>query len=80
MRSARRQHDFQCVEDDVSIQAEGHVLDIEQVELQLFDGIFQIVAVSVVDLRPSGNSGPHAMPLPVIGDPAGVREIGRAHV
>src|ERR1019366_8392540 len=50
------------------VQGQRHVLDVVKVVFQLGDGVLQGVAVLVVDLRPAGDAGPHAVALPVVGN------------
>src|SRR5215472_427059 len=73
LRATRQQHGFQRVEDDVIVQRQRHIFDVIQIVLELFDRVFQSVAVFVIDLCPSRNSRPDAMPLAVIGNLFGKR-------
>src|ERR1019366_9044422 len=68
LRAARQQHGLEGVEDDVGIERHGHVLDVVEVVFQLGDGVLEGVAVLVVDLRPAGDAGAHAVALAVIGN------------
>ena len=62
------QDDFDGSQDDHQIHPDRHILDIEQVVIKLFDGIFNRGAVSVVDLGPSGNARPNREAFTVIRD------------
>src|ERR1035441_10615901 len=66
LRAAGEQHGFHRVKDDVRIQAEGHILDVVKIVFELCDGVFQSIAVLVVDLRPAGDAGADAMALAVV--------------
>src|ERR1700756_765956 len=67
-RAPPQQDDLHRLKNDPEIQAHGSVLDVEQVVLQLLEGIFLRVAVFVLNLGPARNSGPHSVTHPVIGD------------
>src|SRR5215510_11413935 len=58
-------HRPQRVEDDEEVQRKRHVLDVEQVVLELLDGVFLAGSVGIADLRPSGQSWPYDVPLAV---------------
>src|SRR5208337_425933 len=59
---------FHRLEHDQQIQTNGSVLDVEKVVLKFFARIFDGAAVLVLDLRPSGEAGPHHVAHAVIGD------------
>src|SRR5437764_5367241 len=65
LSATRQQHGFHRVEDDIRIEGPGHILDVVEVVLELGDGVFEGVAVFVVDLSPTGNPGTNGMALPV---------------
>jgi hypothetical protein len=52
-----QQHRLYRLEDDDRVQQPRHVLDVEQVVLELFDGVLDRVSVAVMGLRPPGNAG-----------------------
>src|ERR1051326_1630479 len=57
LRSPAQQHNLYSVEHDEQIQAEGGILDIKQIVLQLLARIFQSISVLITDLRPAGYPG-----------------------
>src|SRR5260370_13214316 len=59
---------FDRQEHDQQIQTNRSVLDVEQVVLKFFARIFYGAAVLVLDLRPSGEAGPHHVAHAVIRD------------
>src|SRR5262245_47800344 len=62
LRAFVDQHKFHRVEYDHDIEQRGHVLDVEKVILQLFHRVFNGIAVFVVDLCPTGDTGLNRMP------------------
>src|SRR5712692_3869743 len=59
---------FDRQEHDQQIQTNRSVLDVEQVVLKFFARICDGAAVLVLDLRPSGEAGPHHVAHSVIGN------------
>ena len=51
--------------DDEQVERKRHVLDVEQVVLQLLHRVFDAGAVGVADLRPAGQPGTHRVALAV---------------
>src|SRR5258708_2068711 len=66
LRSPRQQHRLQRMENDVVVERHGHILDVIKIVFELGDGVFQSIAVFVIDLRPSGDAGADAMALAVV--------------
>ena len=61
----RMRHRLDGLEDDEQVEGDRHVLDVEQVALQLLHRVFDAGAVAVADLRPAGQARAHHVPLPV---------------
>src|SRR5690606_25187245 len=57
-------------QDDVEVERDRHVLDVEQVVLQLLQRVLGGRAVGVAHLRPSGQPGTHDVAQAVEGDVA----------
>src|SRR5206468_4104274 len=56
------------LEDDDDIERDRHVLDVEQVVLQLLDRVFDAGAIRIADLRPARQPGLQYVPLTIVGD------------
>src|SRR5262245_11484031 len=56
---------FHRREQDDHVERDRHVLDVEQIVLELLEGILDAGAVGVLNLRPAGQSGPNDMTLTV---------------
>src|SRR5579863_9478989 len=66
LRPAREQHHFGGVKHDQRIQRRSEILNVVQIIFQLDDRVLNAVAVLMIDLRPSRDPRPDAMPLAVI--------------
>src|SRR5262245_61393767 len=58
-----KDHDLDRVEEDREVEQERLVLDVEEVELELLDGVLEARAVPVADLGPPRQAGLHDVPL-----------------
>src|SRR5580693_6707517 len=54
--AAAEQQDLEGGEEDVDVEADGDVLDVEEVVGQLFFVVFDSGVVAAIDLRPSGRA------------------------
>src|ERR1700751_3712849 len=50
------------LEHDEQIESQRHVLDVVEIEFELFSSLFERRSISVSNLRPSGKSWPNHMP------------------
>lgn len=66
--ASSQQHDLDRIEDDVGVEGERDVLEVVEVVFELGDGIFDGVAVFVVDLGPAGDAGEDGVAVAVEGD------------
>jgi len=55
--AAPEEHDLHRVEGDQEIHKQRHVLDVVEVVLEFFQGIFLCGSVRILDLGPAGNPG-----------------------
>src|SRR6202008_3828680 len=66
LRAPAQNDDLDRLEHDQNVQTEGRVLDVEQVELELFLRVIYGISVLVADLRPARDPGTHGMAHSVI--------------
>src|SRR5436305_125792 len=59
-------HRFDGLKDDQQVQADGHILDVVEIIFHLLARLFHRRTISVVDLRPPGQSGKHNMTHSVV--------------
>src|SRR5689334_972915 len=57
----RPQQDAQRLEHDSAIAQQAEIFDVEQIVFQFALRIFQRRTIAVIDLRPTGQSSPHAV-------------------
>ena len=50
------------------IQKQGKIADVIEVEAQLLDGVLEVFAVRIVDLRPAGDAGPDQVTEVIVGN------------
>src|SRR5437868_1366769 len=65
-RAPAKKHNANRLEDNDGVQHQRLVLNVVEIILQLFDGIFERRAVRVANLRPAGQSGLHQMALRIV--------------
>src|SRR4051812_27225516 len=89
LRTLAGQNHAHGLEQDDDVEEQRVILDVVEVVLQLLDRVVDRRAVVIAHLRPSGDTGLHAVPHRVIGNLAGelvyeVRALGawpdKAHV
>src|SRR5690606_8727133 len=67
-RAAPEQHHFDRLQQDHEVEHQAVVLDVEQVELQLFPGVVDRGAVGIAQLGPAGQSRLHRVAHVVVAD------------
>ena len=52
------EHHVDGFEHRAPIQKQGKIANIIEVEAQLLDGVVEVLAIRIIDLRPAGDAGP----------------------
>src|SRR5688500_15334219 len=66
--ASRHENGLNGLDENKQVERRGHVLDVEEVILELFQRVFDAGPIRVTDLRPAGNAGLDNVTLAVKAD------------